>query len=78
MTGERKPMSVDQIEEAALDLPHEEFDELLGRLNSRRAAQSEIEAAWIEEAERRMEMVRAGTMPLIDADDVLADPDEDL
>jgi hypothetical protein len=32
---------------------------------------------WIAEAERRMEAVRAGRMPLIDAEEVLADPDFD-
>jgi len=36
--------------------------------------QADRRRAWIEEAERRMEAVRAGEMRLIDAEEVLADP----
>jgi putative addiction module component (TIGR02574 family) len=75
MPGERKPMSIDDIEAAALELPEGERDELLERLSARRAPNPEIRQPWLDEAERRMELVRAGKMRLIDADDVLADPE---
>lgn len=38
---------------------------------------AEEKAAWLDEAERRMELVRDGEMRLLDADDVLADPEYD-
>jgi hypothetical protein len=37
----------------------------------------EVRQAWLDEAERRMDLVRAGKMRLIDADEALADPDYD-
>jgi hypothetical protein len=36
-----------------------------------------VRQAWLDEAERRMERVRAGKMRLIDADEALADPGYD-
>lgn len=36
-----------------------------------------VRQAWLDEAERRMEAVRAGEMPLLDTDEVLAGPDYD-
>lgn len=36
-----------------------------------------VRQAWLEEAERRMEAVRDGQMRLLDANEVLADPDYD-
>jgi hypothetical protein len=38
----------------------------------------EVRRAWLDEAERRMELVRAGKMRLIDVDEALADPDYDV
>jgi hypothetical protein len=77
MPGERKPMSIDEIEAAALELPEDVRDELIERLSARRTRNESIRQAWLGEAERRMELVRAGKMRLIDADEVLADPDYD-
>jgi Putative addiction module component len=78
MTEERKPpMSIDEIEAAALLLPEEERDELIARLSASLAYGQSADEAWIDEAERRMELVRAGRMRLIDADEVLADPEYD-
>lgn len=42
-----------------------------------RRYREEEQAAWLDEAERRMELVRRGEMRLLDADDVLADPEYD-
>lgn len=75
MPGERKPMSIDEIEAVALELPEDDRDELIARLSARRTHDPSIRQAWLDEAERRMEQVRAGKMRLIDADEVLADPE---
>lgn len=75
MPGDRKPMSIDEIEAAALELPEGDRDELIDRLSARRARAPEVRQAWLEEAERRMEGVRAGKMRLVDADEALADPE---
>jgi putative addiction module component (TIGR02574 family) len=75
MPGERKPMSIDEIEAVALELPEEDRDELIARLSARRSHDPSIRQAWLDEAERRMELVRAGKLRLIEADEVLADPE---
>jgi hypothetical protein len=78
MPGERKDkMSIDEIEAAALELSEDVRDELIIRLSARRIRDSGVRQAWLDEAERRMELVRAGKMRLIDADEVLADPGYD-
>jgi putative addiction module component (TIGR02574 family) len=68
-------MSIDEIEAAALELPEGDRDELIERLSARRTRNESIRQAWLDEAERRMELVRAGRMRLVDADEVLADPE---
>jgi putative addiction module component (TIGR02574 family) len=75
MPGERKPMSIDEIEAAALALPEGDRDELIERLSARRVRSPEVRQAWLGEAERRMELVRAGKMRLVDADEALTDPE---
>jgi putative addiction module component (TIGR02574 family) len=75
MPGDRKPMSIDEIEAAALELPEGDRDELIERLSAWQARAPEVRQAWLEEAERRMERVRAGKMRLVDADEALADPE---
>ena len=77
MTEERKRMSIDEIEAVALELPEEELEEVIARLSAHRSRTASIRQAWIDEADRRMELVRAGKMRLLDADEVLADPDFD-
>jgi putative addiction module component (TIGR02574 family) len=67
-------MSIDEIEAAALELPDGDRDELIERLSTRRDDPA-VRQAWLDEAERRMELVRAGKMRLIDADEALADPE---
>lgn len=75
MPGDRKPMSIDEIEAAALELPEGDRDELIERLSAQRSRNPEVRQAWPDEAERRMELVRAGKMRLVDADEALADPE---
>lgn len=63
MPGERKPMSIDEIEAAALELPEGDRDELLERLSTGRTRNPALRQAWLEEAERRMELVRGQDAP---------------
>lgn len=78
MPGEPKPtMTIDQIEAVALELPEDDREELIARLTAGRTREPHVRQAWLDEAERRMELVRAGKMRLIDADEALADPGYD-
>jgi hypothetical protein len=70
-------MTIDQIEAVALELPEDDREELIARLSANRARNPDVRQAWLNEAERRMELVRAGKMRLIGADEALADPDYD-
>lgn len=74
MPGERKArMSNDEIEAVVLELPEDDREELLTRLSARGTRNPAVRQAWLDEAERRMELVRTGKMRLIDADEALAD-----
>ena len=68
-------MSSQQILREAMALSAEErarlAEELLTSLDS--AAQSEIDRAWAEEAERRIDAFEAGKVPAEDVDDVIRD-----
>jgi hypothetical protein len=77
MTEERKPMTVDQITAAALELPEEEREEVILNLAAHRSRPPAVRQAWLDEAERRLELVRSGRMRLLDAGEVLADPEYD-
>jgi Putative addiction module component len=78
MSGERKPtMTIDQIEAVALELPEDDREELIARLSANRTRNADVRQAWLDEAERRMQRVRAGEMRLVDADEALADPGYD-
>jgi hypothetical protein len=77
MSEERKPMSVEEVVAAALELPEEDREEVIARLDAHRSRAASIRQAWIDEADRRMELVRAGKMRLLEAEEVLADPDFD-
>jgi hypothetical protein len=78
MTEERKPpMPVEEIVAAALELDEDDREEVIARLASHRSRPPSIRQAWIDEADRRMDLVRAGKSRLLDADEVLADPEYD-
>lgn len=62
----------DEVESAALQLPREERARLAERLISSLEEESDVERAWIEEAERRYERYRAGETRLVPAADVIA------
>jgi|GEM_PF-4370293 len=55
-------------------MPENDREDLSARLTASRARDPAIRQAWLDEAERRMELVRAGKMLLIDADEALVDP----
>jgi putative addiction module component (TIGR02574 family) len=74
MTEERKPpMSIDEIEAAALLLPEEERDELIARLSASLATEQEIDAAWRAEVRRRVGLINAGDVQWVDGDEVMAE-----
>lgn len=65
-------MTIEQIESAALQLPIEDRARLAERLIGSLDGETEMERAWIEEAERRYEACEAGRIKVIPADDVIA------
>jgi len=58
----------------ARKLSHDEraelVDDLLASLD---APEARLDALWAEEAERRLELIDKGEMPLRDAEDIVAD-----
>lgn len=72
MPGERKPMSIDEIEAAALELPPDQIDELIDRLAEHRKMGSDVEQSWMEEVERRLDEVDAGEIELIPIEETIA------
>jgi len=77
MSKRKKMLTAEEIKAAALELPQHELDGLIEDLNSMHPVESVAGKAWIDEAERRIELYRAGKVTTYDAEDVLADPDED-
>jgi putative addiction module component (TIGR02574 family) len=53
-------MTIDELEAAALELSAEERARLAERLIASLNTDDEIESAWVEEAERRYDELRAG------------------
>lgn len=65
---------IDELSRKARALPPEERIRLAEELiSSVRDPDGEIEAAWAEEIERRLEEVESGTAKLIPADEVFAE-----
>ena len=62
----------ERVRAEALQLPIHERARLAEQLIASLDEDSEIEAAWAEEIERRMQEVRDGNVQLLDADQVLA------
>ena len=96
------PDDMEDIEEQALHLTHDDFYTLLVNVEAglpsgidphwradirariqavpakiERRHREQVKAAWLDEAEQRMDLVRRGEMRLLDADEVLADPEYD-
>ena len=55
--------TIDQVEEEAMKLSAEERAQLIIRLEASLDIDEEIEQAWLEEAERRLEEMRSGKEP---------------
>jgi putative addiction module component (TIGR02574 family) len=66
-------MSTEQITQQALALPPEEREKLaeLLYLTLDHSSSEEIEQAWIEEAERRLDKIHNGTAVLLDGNEVM-------
>jgi hypothetical protein len=77
MPGERKPMSIDEIEAAALELSLDEREELIARLHAAHSADRETDSAWRAEVRRRMELIHAGDVEWFDEEEVLAELEAD-
>ncbi|HEY0017734.1 MAG TPA: addiction module protein [Longimicrobium sp.] len=70
-------MSIDEIEAAALDLPLDERDEFVQRLQAARVEDRTIDSAWRAEIRRRMELIAAGEVEWIDEEEILAELEPD-
>lgn len=70
-------MSIDEIEAAALDLPLDERDELIQRLQAAGVEDQTIDSAWRAEIRRRMELIDAGEVEWIDEEEILAELEAD-
>ena len=77
MSGERKDkMSIDEIEAVVFELPEDERDELIARLQAARTVERDVDDAWRAEVRRRIERIRAGDAEWFDLDEVLAEADD--
>lgn len=66
------PMSLEQIEAAARELPEAEMELLVERLREQLEPPARLSGEWLEEAERRMEEVDRGEVETIPADETIA------
>jgi hypothetical protein len=78
MPGERKPMTIGEIEAAAMELPLDEREKLIARLHAAHSADQESNYALRAEVRRRMELINAGDVEWVDEKDVLAELEADL
>lgn len=73
MSEERKrKMSIDEIEAIALELPGEQLDELIDRLDTHRGMSADLEHEWLEEVQRRVAEYDAGEVEGIPMEETLA------
>lgn len=63
-------MTIDQLERALLKLPAHERARLAERLISSLDEESEVEQAWYDEAERRLEEIQAGSVREVSTDEM--------
>lgn len=64
-------MSIEEVESAAMRLPPDERERLGEKLLSSVDTPLEFEDEWAEEADRRIEEVRNGTVKPVPGDEVL-------
>jgi putative addiction module component (TIGR02574 family) len=77
MTEERKPMSIEEVEAAALELSEDDREELIARLQGRMPTGHEVDEAWRAEVRRRIELINAGDVEWVDEDEIFAELDAD-
>lgn len=71
MPGDRKPMSIDELTSAVLDLPPEDRFALMERVEGS-MFNDEIDPAVLERARRTMADIKSGRAKGVPADEVLA------
>jgi hypothetical protein len=76
MTEERKPMSVEQIVSAALELPEEDREEVISRLQDS-LTDEEVDQMWRAEVRRRVALIEAGEVEWIEEEELFAELDAD-
>lgn len=77
MAEERKPMSVEQIVSAALDLPEEDREQVVSRLQDS-LTHDAVDQAWRAEVRRRLDLIAAGEVEWIEEEELFAELDADL
>jgi putative addiction module component (TIGR02574 family) len=70
------PISVDEIESAAMQLPPAERARLAERLIASLDEEAEIEKAWAEEVRRRVAELRSGEVEPIPGEQVFEELDD--
>jgi hypothetical protein len=73
MSKGKRLLAAEEIKPAALELPEQELDDLSDLLAATRPVRRGAGEAWIQEAERRVELYREGKLETFDADEVLED-----
>lgn len=69
---------IDEVEDAALQLPRGERARLAERLIASLGCDSEVDAKWRAEVRRRVEELRSGAVPSIPGEQVFREMDEML
>ena len=72
MPGERKPMSIDEIEAVLVDLPEEQLDDLIDRVAVRRGVSLDTDSEWSTEIARRVAEYDRGEVEGIPMEETLA------
>lgn len=73
MSERKRMLTMDEIEEAALQLPEREREVLLDRVAASLPVEAAAALGFRAELKRRVDAVRAGTAELVDAEEVLAE-----
>lgn len=72
MPGERKPMSIDEVEAVLVDLPEEQLDDLIDRVAVRRGVSLDTDSEWSTEIARRVGEYDHGEVTGIPMEETLA------
>ena len=76
MPGERKPMSIDELTAAVLDLPLEERAALIGRVEGSLYPVDDLDPAVLEEARRQLDDMKSGRVKGIPMEQLLDELDQ--